>query len=89
MVSFTSPQEFFDFCISPSPTLLRTSLSKEASEIHDASWTFDFPVSVWDLNLFRAVGLLECLCYWRHPTSFCEGFWVFGLRFLGFVPGGS
>ena len=68
--------------------LLQTSLSKEPSETLDALMTFDFLVSVCNLNLFHVAGLLKCLCCWRRPTSFCKGFWVFGLRFLGFVLGG-
>ena len=88
VVSFMSSQEFFDSCISPSSTLLQTSFSKEPLKTFDASTTFDFPVSVCNSNLFRIVGLLECLCCWRRPTSFCKGFLVFGLRSLGFVLGG-
>ena len=84
VVSFTSSQEFFDSYISPSFALLQTSLSKEPLETLDASTTFDFSVSVCNLNLFRVVGSLECLCCWRRPISFYEGFWVFGLRSLGF-----
>ena len=88
MVSFTSSQEFFDSYISPSSAPLRTSLSKEASEILDASMTFDFPMSFCNSNIFCVAGLLECLCYWRRPTSFSEGFLVFGLPSLGFILGG-
>ena len=47
-----------------------------------------FWVQVCFSNLFCVVGLFECLCCWRHPTGFCDDFWVFGLRSLGFVPGG-
>ena len=88
VVSFTSSQEFFDFYISPSFALLQTSLSKEPSETLDTLMTFDFLVSVFNSNLFLVVGSLKCLCCWRLPTGFWEGFWVFGLLSLGFVPGG-
>ena len=80
---------FFDSCISSSSKLIQISISKEPSETLDASTTFDFPVSVCNSNLFCVTGLLECLCCWRRPTCFCNGFWVLSLRSLGFVPGGS
>ena len=86
VVSFMSSQDFFDSYISPFSALLQTSLSKEPSETLNASTTFDFPVSVCNSNLFRVAGSLECLCCWRCPTSFYEGFWVFGLRSLDFFP---
>ena len=66
--------------------LLQTSLSKKPSKTLDGSMTYDFLMSVCNSNLFRFVGLLECLGCWRCLTSLCEGFWVFGLRYLGFVP---
>ena len=83
--SFTSTQEFFYSCISPSSALLQTFLSKEPSETLDASMTFNFSVSVCNSIIFRS---LECLCCRRRPTSFYEDFWVFYLRSLGFVLSG-
>ena len=49
-------------------------LSNEPSETLDASTTFDFLVSVFNSKIFRVAGLLECLCCWRRPTGFYDGF---------------
>ena len=42
---------------------------------------FDFPVSVYNSNLFRIASLLECLRGWRCSISFQEGFWFTFFRF--------
>ena len=67
-------KNFLIHVFSPSSALLQTSLSKEPSETLDASTTFDFLVSVFNSNLFRITGSLECLCCWRRPTCFYKVF---------------
>ena len=69
--------------------LLQNSLLKEPSETLDSSTTFDFSVSVCNSNLFHVAGLLECPVVEGVLHVSCYGFWVFGLRSLGFILGGS
>ena len=71
----------FDSCTSSSSALLQISLPKEQLKTLEASTTFDFSVSVCKSNLFRVVGLLECLHGWRCYISFREGLWFTFFRF--------
>ena len=72
----------FNSCILPSPALLQTSLSKEPSKTLNASPTFDFPVSVYNLNLFGSLVYLSAFIIRGILLVFVE---AFGFFFLVYV----